>query len=249
MIFASFSLPYGVLMSHTLFLLVFALVCSRDARAQVADGSITVDEGGTTILPCKLTQKLSENDNVEQISWQRKTKGKPKLDNFFTITKDDARLVNGPDRRFKFIGAFAEHNGTLKLSNASVLDTGIYSCVFSIFPSGYPTIKIELTVRVPQRRSVESTQPTLGNKEVPLATCTASGFKPPASISWQTDDGLKDKVRWTNSSTLQISDTTTTVSTLFGKPTKEINRNKVQCVISFEGQNKTLDFEIQIYCE
>uniref|UniRef100_A0A096M5W2 Poliovirus receptor-like n=1 Tax=Poecilia formosa TaxID=48698 RepID=A0A096M5W2_POEFO len=115
--------------------------------AQVADGSITVDEGGTTILPCKLTQKLSENDNVEQISWQRKTKGKPKLDNFFTITKDDARLVNGPDRRFKFIGAFAEHNGTLKLSNASVLDTGIYSCVFSIFPSGYPTIKIELTVR------------------------------------------------------------------------------------------------------
>uniref|UniRef100_A0A3B3V1D8 Ig-like domain-containing protein n=2 Tax=Poecilia TaxID=8080 RepID=A0A3B3V1D8_9TELE len=116
-------------------------------ESQVADGSITVDEGGTTILPCKLTQKLSENDNVEQISWQRKTKGKPKLDNFFTITKDDARLVNGPDRRFEFIGAFAEHNGTLKLSNASVLDTGIYSCVFSIFPSGYPTIKIELTVR------------------------------------------------------------------------------------------------------
>ncbi|XP_008399391.1 poliovirus receptor homolog isoform X2 [Poecilia reticulata] len=247
MIFASFSLLYGVLMSHTLLLLMFALVRSRDARAQDADGSITVDEGGTIILPCKLTQKLSEKDNVEQISWQRKTKGKPDLDNFYTITKDDARPINGGGTRFKFIGTFAEHNGTLELSNATVLDTGTYSCIFSVFPSGYPTIYIKLTVRVPKQTSVHDTRPTLGNKEVPLATCTASGFNPPATVSWQTEDGLKDKVRWTSNSTLQISDTTTTVSTLFGKPTKEINRNKVQCVISFEGRNKTLDFDIQIY--
>lgn len=103
-------------------------------------------EGGTTTLPCKLTTTLTANENLEQISWQRRTKGKPLTDNFFTITKDDARLVNGPDRRFKYIGTFAEHNGTLQLSNANVLDAGTYTCIFSIFPSGQPRIAVEITV-------------------------------------------------------------------------------------------------------
>ncbi|XP_023192399.1 poliovirus receptor homolog [Xiphophorus maculatus] len=234
-------------MSYTLLLLTFALVCSRDALAQVAGSSINVLEGGTTTLPCKLTTTLTPNENLEQISWQRRTRGKPLTDNFFTITKDDARLVNGPDRRFKYIGTFAEHNGTLQLSNANVFDAGTYTCIFSIFPSGQPRIVVEITVSVPLQTSVNSTQPTLGNKEVPLVTCTAAGFNPPAKVSWQTDDRLKDKVTWTNNSTLQISDTTTTVSTLFGKPTKEINGNKVQCVIISEKRNVTLPFEIQIY--
>ncbi|XP_054888431.1 nectin-1-like isoform X1 [Poeciliopsis prolifica] len=233
-------------MFRKLLLLVFALVCCRDARVQVAGESITVLEGDTTILPCKLTKTLTASENLEQISWQRKTKEKLRTDNFFTITKNEARLVNGPDRRFSYIGSFAEHNGTLQLSNVNVLDTGTYTCIFSIFPSGYPQTIVELTVRVPLRTSVSSTEPTLGSKEVPLLTCTAAGFNPPAKVSWEIDS-LKDKVTWTNNSTLQNNNTTTTVSTLLGKPTKEINGSKVQCVITSVERNESLPFEVQIY--
>ncbi|KAM4731198.1 poliovirus receptor isoform 2-T2 [Anableps anableps] len=233
-------------MLRKLLLLMSALVCSRDARAQVTGGSATVEVGGTAILPCKLTQSLTAGQSMLQISWQRKTKGKPKTDNFITIKEDEVVFVNGQDKRFQYIGKFADHNGALQLSNVKLMDAGTYTCIFSIFPFGNPSTSIPLTVLVPLQTSVNDTLPTLGNKEVPLATCTAAGFNPPADVLWKTD-GLKDKVRWTNNSTLDVSDTTTTVSTLLGKPTKEINRSRVQCVIFSEKLNQTLPFEIQIY--
>ncbi|MED6248251.1 hypothetical protein ATANTOWER_029905 [Ataeniobius toweri] len=105
---------------------------------------------------------------------------------------------------------------------------------------------IPLHVLVTPKTSIDDALPRLGEAEVPLATCTAASSKPPTKVAWDTS-ALKDKVRATNNSTLHDNGTTTTVSTLMGKPTKEIYRSRLQCVISTEKLNQTIPFEIQIY--
>ncbi|MEQ2316858.1 hypothetical protein AMECASPLE_036725 [Ameca splendens] len=234
-------------MSYKLLVFVFALVWTRDVQ-DVARQSATVELGSTAILPCKLTRELTTDEILEQISWQRKTKGKPQTDNFLTITKEKEKFVNGPDHRFQRIGIFADNSGTLQLSDVNLQDDGTYSCIFSIFPTGTVRMDIPLHVLVTPKSSIGDALPRLGEAEVPLATCTAASSKPPAKVAWDTG-ALKDKVRATNNSTLHDNGTTTTVSTLMGKPTKEIHRSRFQCVISTEKLNQTIPFEIQIYCE
>ncbi|KAM4561384.1 nectin-1 isoform 2-T3 [Fundulus diaphanus] len=234
-------------MSHDLLLLVFVFAWSRDAQAQVTGGSATEKLGDTAVLPCKLTRTLTTEEYVEQISWQRKTKGKPRLDNFLTIQEGDrAKFVNGEDKRFRFIGKFAEQNGTLQLANVNLQDEGTYSCIFSIFPIGSVKADIPLTVLVHPKTNVNDSHPRLGDEEVSLATCTAADSKPPAEVVWYTG-ALKDKVEVTQNSTLHVNGTTTTVSTLLGQPSKEIHRSPVHCVISFMEQNETIPFDVQVY--
>lgn len=108
-------------------------------------GSPTVEFGGSTILPCKLAP-LQKEENLEQISWQRRTKGKPQTDNFLTIKSTGVQFVNGKDQRFQLIGRFDDLNGSLQLSNANLDDEGSYTCIFSVFPTG--SIKAEIMLKV-----------------------------------------------------------------------------------------------------
>ncbi|XP_039861485.1 nectin-4-like isoform X3 [Simochromis diagramma] len=103
-------------------------------------------------------------------------------------------------------------------------------------------------VEVPPFTNIKDNLPTLGTEEVLFATCTAAGSKPPAEVRWLTD-ALGDKVRTTANSTQYDNDTTTTVSSLFGVPTREINGHQVQCVISGGSlsTDRSLPFTIQIY--
>ncbi|XP_035989199.1 nectin-1 isoform X1 [Fundulus heteroclitus] len=232
-------------MSHNLLLLMFVFTWSRDAQAQVTGGSATVKLGDPAVLPCRLTRTLGTGEYVEQISWQRRTKGIPRLDNFLTIQEGDkAKFVNGEDKRFRFIGKFADQNGTLQLFNVNLQDEGTYSCIFSSFPFGSSKADIPLTVLVHPKASVNDSHPRLGDEEVSLATCTAADSKPPAEVVWYTG-ALKVKVA--TNSTLHVNGTTTTVSTLLGKPSKKIHRSPVHCVISFMEQNQTIPFDVQVY--
>ncbi|XP_038124485.1 poliovirus receptor-like [Cyprinodon tularosa] len=224
-------------MSSNVILLVLAFVCSRDAKA------ITVKLGDAAILPCKSV--LQSNQNVIQISWQRRTREKPVTDNFLIIIGGKAEYINGKDNRFTYIGTFADNNGTLQLSNVQLKDEGTYTCIFSIAPIGSLRTDITLTVLVPPETSIVDARPKLGDGEVPLATCIAAGSKPPAEVEWRTD-ALKVKLRTTTNSTLHANDTTTTASTLLGTPTKNINRSPVECVIFTETLNRTLPYEILI---
>uniref|UniRef100_A0A3Q4GJD0 Ig-like domain-containing protein n=1 Tax=Neolamprologus brichardi TaxID=32507 RepID=A0A3Q4GJD0_NEOBR len=103
---------------------------------------------------------------------------------------------------------------------------------------------------VPPFTNIKDNLPTLGTEEVLFATCTAAGSKPPAEVRWLTD-ALGDKVRTTTNSTQYDNDTTTTVSSLFGVPKREINGQQVQCVISGDSlsTDESLPFTIQIYLQ
>lgn len=111
---------------------------------QVTGGDITVLQGGKVILPCKLTDT---KESLTQISWQRKTRGKPQNENFFTIPATDGpSFVNGHDNRFEFVGSITDLNGALQLSDVTLMDEGVYTCIFTLFPSGNHKTEIPLNV-------------------------------------------------------------------------------------------------------
>uniref|UniRef100_A0A3Q3MG22 Ig-like domain-containing protein n=1 Tax=Mastacembelus armatus TaxID=205130 RepID=A0A3Q3MG22_9TELE len=212
---------------------------------RVIGGNVTVVQGDTVILPCKLTDTT---ETIDMISWQRDTRGKHQDNRLFTIQQDgSAEFFNGADNQFKFIGSIEDKNGSLQLSNVTLLDEGIYRCIFTLFPSGNHKTEMHLNVLVPPVISVTDNQPILGNEEVSLATCTAAGSKPPAEIKWVTD-ALTEKVKVQTNSTEEADGTTTTVSSLIGVPTREINHT-VQCVVTSPALSKqeTLTFIIQVY--
>uniref|UniRef100_I3JRB2 Ig-like domain-containing protein n=1 Tax=Oreochromis niloticus TaxID=8128 RepID=I3JRB2_ORENI len=208
---------------------------------------VKVVQGGTAILPCYVTDT---NDDLTQISWQRRTRENPRNYIFFTASYSDGDRPQFFNEQFKFIGNFKDKNGTLQLFNVTLKDEGSYTCIFTLVPSGNQKTEMPLKVFVPPFTSVKDNLPTLGTEEVLFATCTAAGSRPPAEVRWLTG-ALADRVRTTRNYIHYDNGMTTTVSSLFGVPTGDINGHKVQCVISGDSLSKeeTLPFTIQIYCE
>ncbi|KAM9342273.1 poliovirus receptor-like, partial [Pholidichthys leucotaenia] len=236
----------GILFLMRSALVLSALLVSREVEAfQVIGGEATVMKGGSAVLPCKL---VGTNDRLNQITWQRKTKGKPLGDNFYTILPTGTQFINGKNKQFKFIGNFNDKNGTLKISNVSLEDEGTYTCIFTLFPSGNHKTEIKLSLLVTPFVSLKESQLTVGNEEVTFATCMASGSKPPARVTWSTGT-LEEKLRVTTNSTEHSNGTTTTFSSLLGVPTREINGQNVTCVVSGEAlmKEETRDFTINVH--
>lgn len=103
---------------------------------------------------------------------------------------------------------------------------------------------------VPPAVSVKDDLPLLGDAEVSLATCTAAGSRPPAQVRWLFPS-LAGVVSSTTTSVLHDNGTTTTVSSLFGVPTRHIYRHGVTCVVTGAAltEAKSLSFMLQVYCK
>uniref|UniRef100_UPI003AAEACE2 nectin-3-like protein n=1 Tax=Centroberyx gerrardi TaxID=166262 RepID=UPI003AAEACE2 len=234
-------------MSPCMWLLIAVMVSTDIDAIKVIGGDRTAVQGQSVSLPCRLTETV---EDLSQISWQKKTRENPVNHNFFIISpKDGPRHVNGSDR-FSFIGSIKDNNGSLQLSHVRLLDEGIYTCIFTLFPSGAHKTGINLTVHVPPDTSLEvEDRPVLGVKEVTFASCVAAGAKPPAQVSWHTGS-LAESVRTVTNSTQHANGTTTTVSSLVGVPTREVNHHLVQCVVTHVAltTEETLPFTIEVYC-
>uniref|UniRef100_A0A8C7WT99 Ig-like domain-containing protein n=1 Tax=Oryzias sinensis TaxID=183150 RepID=A0A8C7WT99_9TELE len=184
--------------------------------------------GSSAVLPCHIIT----NDRLSQITWQRTIKGKAPDDVFVTIQPTNGlKYRNGQDLRFESMGNFNDKNGTLKFSNVTLKDEGSYTCIFSLFPSGTQSRNSQLVILVPPITNLMDYIPLEGNEEVPLATCTAAASKPKAEVRW-IKGSLEGKVREELNETQHVNGTTTTWSTLLGKPGREMNGQLVKCVIS-----------------
>uniref|UniRef100_A0A3P9B4K9 Ig-like domain-containing protein n=1 Tax=Maylandia zebra TaxID=106582 RepID=A0A3P9B4K9_9CICH len=153
--------------SMTRMLLMIVLLMSTDAEAlRVIGGNVKVVQGGTAMLSCYV---MDTNDDLTQITWQRRTREKPHNDNFLTILpRDGPQFVSERDDRFKYIGNFNDKNATLQLSNVALKDEGSYTCIFTLFPSGNQKTEIPLNLLVPPFTSIKDNLPTLGTEEVYL---------------------------------------------------------------------------------
>ncbi|XP_078795912.1 nectin-4 isoform X2 [Oryzias latipes] len=220
-------------MKNLLFFLAVALLWRRH-EAVVQSGGVLL--GSSAILPCH----INTNDRLSQITWQRTIKGKAPDDVFLTIQPMiGPSHSNGKDFRFEFIGNFNNKNGTLKFSDVTLNDEGSYTCIFSLFPSGKQSRNSQLVILVPPITNLMDYTPLEGNEEVPLATCTAAASKPKADVRW-IKGSLEGKVREELKETQHANGTTTTWSTLLGKPGREMNGQLVKCVISSEATKEDI---------
>ncbi|KAJ0005620.1 hypothetical protein NQD34_015514, partial [Periophthalmus magnuspinnatus] len=227
-------------------LIYLALQNTVIEAVQVIGGNVSVVLGETAIFPC-LLQETTES--LTQITWQRRTRLIKDNTNFYTISsKNGPSYFNGPDERFSFAGNISLRNGSLQLSNVTRSDEGTYTCIFTLFPSGNFKTEIPLNVLVPPETTVKDNVLIVGNEEVILGTCTAAHSWPPASINWHLGK-LSDLLRITHNSTKNADSTTTTVSTLFGIPTRSLHNHSVQCVIRTPAlpNGSTLPLTIQIH--
>lgn len=105
-----------------------------------------------------------------------------------------------------------------------------------------------LTLLVLPSISVRDDKPTLGDKDVPLATCEAAVAKPAPDVVWSANT-LKENMTQLTKLTPNPNGTFTRVTTLYGRPTKEIYGSLVECVVSSDALMETIKFQIQVYCE
>nr|XP_040058184.1 nectin-1-like isoform X2 [Gasterosteus aculeatus aculeatus] len=210
---------------------------------QVIGGNVTVVEGRTDILPCKL---IDPDDSVlSHIAWRKE----PEEENFIVIDPATGmKFINGVDKQLDFLGNVSDYNGSLRFSNITLRDEGTYTCIFTLFPIGNVQTKILLNVLVPPLTSLEDNRPILGEEEVPLVTCKAAGSKPAAEVRWLKGT-LAEKVTETTHVTRHGDGTTTTVSSLSGAPSREIHGHLVECIVTNAALSKEerLPFNIQMY--
>ncbi|KAF4086816.1 hypothetical protein AMELA_G00088700 [Ameiurus melas] len=215
---------------------------------RVIGRDVSVTAGDDAQLFCQLVET---DETLTSITWQRRTKEKPTNADFFAITSDgEEGHINGLKDRVKFTGDIPGLSGSILLSNITVSDEGIYTCIFSIFPSGPFDTEIHLTVQDPPVVSVSTdVPPVASDTEEVLATCTAFNAKPAAEVSWNLGD-LSDTVKVQTNVTVDSEGRYTVKSSLIGVASKDHNQKKVQCLVSHPGLKEKLElkYTLNIHC-
>lgn len=110
----------------------------------VVGSDVTVVHGEQGVLTCNV---IDTTERVTQVTWERQTKGHPQKSDFVAITSQGGlNVINGDGDRVKFVGNIDDKTGSLELSNITLMDEGIYTCAFILFPSGLHRKKMALFV-------------------------------------------------------------------------------------------------------
>ncbi|XP_026999305.1 nectin-3-like isoform X2 [Tachysurus fulvidraco] len=206
---------------------------------KVIGRDVTVTAGDDAQLFC---EAIEATEPLTTIRWHRRTKKKPTNTDFLIITANGKEEhINGLGDRVKFAGNLAVLDGSILLSNVTLLDEGIYTCIFSVFPSGSYKTEIRLRVQVPPVVTVGTDVPAVaGDTEGILVTCTAANAKPAAEVSWSLG-ALNNTVKVQNNVTVDSEDRYTVKSNLIGTASKDLNQKKFQCVVTHPGLKQKLE--------
>ena len=92
--------------------------------------------------------------------------------------------------------------------------------------------------------------PVVGESEVTLATCTAATAKPLADVSWDLG-ALNYSVKVKNIASEDPDGTSTVKSYLIGVPSKDLNQQKVLCLVKHTSLNEEVirDHALVIHCK
>ncbi|XP_060732944.1 nectin-3-like [Tachysurus vachellii] len=215
------------------------LLCFASIKAiKVIGRDASVTTGDDAQLFCEVIERT---DLLTTIRWQIRTKKKPTNTDFLVITSSGKEHINRLRNRVKFAGNFIGLDGSILLSNVTILDEGIYTCMFSVFPSGRNETEICLRVQVSPVVSVGTDVPAVaGDTEGILATCTAANAKPAAEVSWSLG-ALNNTVKVQNTVTVDSEDRYTVKSNLIGTASKDLKQKKVQCVVTHPGLKQKLE--------
>ncbi|XP_051761678.1 nectin-1 isoform X2 [Ctenopharyngodon idella] len=226
--------------------ILFSFIYVRTGGVKVIGHDTTTIYGENATLLCQLTET---DDSVTRIIWKKKTQENPVEKNFFAILPDGTtQHQNGLRDRVQFIGNFAKKNGSIQLLRMRLLDDGIYTCVFNLFPSGTYETDINATVFVRPVVNVKGEAPVAGYLKATLASCFASNGWPAAAVTWRLGD-LENSLRTETNHTVHPNGTITLVSYLFGVPVKHLNKKNVQCVVKHNTlrQDLVLNYTINIH--
>lgn len=109
------------------------------------NGRPTVTQGQHADLTCEL---IEIDEELIQISWQKSTRGYRANHNFFLITPSyGPSHVKERGDRVGFIGNTTALVGSIRLWDVSLTDEGVYTCIFTVFPSGPYKAEIHLNVQ------------------------------------------------------------------------------------------------------
>ncbi|XP_051999197.1 nectin-3 isoform X2 [Xyrauchen texanus] len=219
--------------------------CISIAGVKVIGHDTAVIYGESAFLLSQLTES---KDDLARIIWQKKTREDPKEKTFFNIRSDGkTEHVNGLGHRVKFIGNTAEKNGSIQLQEMRLLDEGIYTCIFVLYPSGTFETNINVTVLVPPVVNILKESPVAGRLEVTLSSCFASNARPAAEVFWRLGALNISGMRTETNHTVHPNGTVTVVSILLGVPVKHLNEMKVQCVVKHNSMTEEIDSTISIH--
>lgn len=135
-----------MLLEHLHVCLLIHVLCAFFSvkGVKVIGHDTTAIYGENATLLCQLTET---EDSITRIIWMKKTRETPEEKTFFAIRPGDiTEQQNGLGDRVQFIGRIAEKNGSIQLLRMRLLDEGIYTCVFNLYPSGTFETDINATV-------------------------------------------------------------------------------------------------------
>ncbi|XP_056610172.1 nectin-2 [Triplophysa dalaica] len=226
---------------------LFLIFLCYDKTASMKIGQHTsVRYGENATLFSQLTDT---GESLTRIIWRKKTREDPEEKSFFVIFPDgQTKHLNGLKDRIQFIGDFSEKIGSVQIQEMRILDEGIYTCIFNLFPSGPFETNINVTVLVPPEVSVMELTPAVGDLDVALASCIASSARPAAVVIWRLGP-QQTFLRTQTNITVHPNGTFTVVANLLGPILKSSNQQKVQCAVTHQALEKELllDYQINIH--
>lgn len=185
-------------MSSVSFLVLVLVILVTCSEAELATEFAEASDGGTASLPCDLTP-TEQGDKASIVVWHRGAREDPiyKYDLRGTRPQHWADKSLG-DSRF-FLRVLDDHRGVLTISPANQSDESVYHCRVDFLSSPSRITHVNLTVVVPPSAVQVSDDFGIVKNGITTAyaegasltlTCSATGGKPLARVSWWRDGKL-----------------------------------------------------------
>lgn len=207
--------------------------------------------GSDVTIRCRT---VDNSEDVTRITWQRRTGASHSLDTFMAVTVAGAKYVSEDNwredrNRVTYIGEFHKGTADLMIRGAGAKESGTYTCVFTLFPSGNHSVDIAVSVWTKPKVSAWSiiAPAVVGCSEEPeeqvkIAECTVRGANVKPTVIWDwTAVGEYDNrtsrfailtTDRTHRASLDGKVEHTAESVLLGNPLANWNGVNVMCVVS-----------------